>query len=231
MARSSAATATTSSSALALDSTDRVYVAGSTNSSGQLRRGARRGPGSPAPSGTDVFVAKFNTARVGRREPGLRHAAQRRLHRRGRRHRGRQPGPGLGDVSQRVARADAGAATGLPAEEHALDTVGRATSRTRSSSRSTRPATTCCCRRSSAATAPAARHVAVAINADGEVWVGSSSGGDNDLARARDALRRRPTTAATPTSRCSASASRPTCRSRRPSTSPTRGHGAPRRDA
>ena len=50
---------------LALDSADSVYVAGSTNSSGASFAGAPTWSGSVAPSGTDVFVAKFNTAASG----------------------------------------------------------------------------------------------------------------------------------------------------------------------
>ena len=46
--------------AMALDATDRVYVVGSTSSSAATFPQAATVPGSIAPSGTDVLVAKFN---------------------------------------------------------------------------------------------------------------------------------------------------------------------------
>ncbi len=48
--------------ALAVDATDRVYVAGSTNSSQATFPIMPTWSGSSAPSGTDVFVAKFNAS-------------------------------------------------------------------------------------------------------------------------------------------------------------------------
>ena len=50
---------------LAVDATDRVYAAGATNSSAGSLPAAVTAPGSPAPSGTDVLVAKFDTAASG----------------------------------------------------------------------------------------------------------------------------------------------------------------------
>ena len=51
--------------ALALDAADVVHVAGSTNSSGATFPGVPTWSGSIAPSGTDVFAARFNTAGTG----------------------------------------------------------------------------------------------------------------------------------------------------------------------
>ena len=50
---------------MAVDASDRVYIAGATNSSAASLPAAPSAPGSPLPSGTDVLVAKFNTAASG----------------------------------------------------------------------------------------------------------------------------------------------------------------------
>ena len=108
---------------LALDASDKVYVAGHTISSAATFPAALTVAGSIAPSGTDVLVAKFDTTLSGAASLVFATRINGFYTDVGRRHRARLGQPAVDRRGKWLVRADAECGAGLPARQHAADTA------------------------------------------------------------------------------------------------------------